>query len=220
MIKAVLFDLDGTLLDRANSLSAFLVDQHACFSHRLGAAGLEPWRSRFLALDQDGHVHKSIVYKAILSEFGGEAAADADLLDDYRQHCCEHARGFPGITHTLAALREKGLKLGIVSNGETAFQMRNINAVGLETLVDVILVSEAEGLRKPDAALFQRAADRLVVKVEECLFVGDNPDADILGAHAAGMRTAWFTVGEIWPEALGPNPGHQIRELAQVLALV
>ena len=83
---------------------------------------MESWRSRFLALDQNGHVHKSIVYPAILAEFGGDAGAAAELLEDYRLRSCEHARGFPGMARTLQALRGKGLKLGIVTNGETEFQ--------------------------------------------------------------------------------------------------
>ena len=122
MIKAALFDLDGTLLDRAASLTGFLSEQHKRFALRLGSAGLEAWRSRFLALDQNGHVHKSIVYPALLAEFGGDSGAAAELLEDYRQRSCEHARGFPGMAPTLTALRKSGLKLGIVSNGETDFQ--------------------------------------------------------------------------------------------------
>jgi putative hydrolase of the HAD superfamily len=98
--------------------------------------------------------------------------------------------------------------------------MKNIKALGLDALVDVILVSEAEGLRKPDAALFQRAADRLEVKADQCFFVGDNPAADIPGAHGAGMRTAWLSAGDVWPHALAPNPSAGIGKLAQVLALV
>lgn len=220
MIKAVLFDLDGTLLDRANSLFAFLAEQHVQFSERLGVADLETWRSRFLALDKGGHVHKSIVYAALLSEFGGDAAAGGELVEGYRQRSCEHARGFPGMAPTLSALRVKDLKLGIVSNGETDFQMRNIGALGLEALVDVILISETEGLRKPDAAIFRRAAERLHKSPEQCLFVGDNPEADILGARRAGMKTAWFNVGVPWPDAFAPNPGPEIGELAQTLELV
>ena len=101
-----------------------------------------------------------------------------------------------------------------------SFKRRNIEALGLEPLVDAILISEAEGLRKPDAAIFFRAAERAGARPEECLFVGDNPEADILGAHGAGMKTAWFNAGAVWPEGLAVNPGAEIRELAQTLALV
>jgi putative hydrolase of the HAD superfamily len=187
MIKAVLFDLDGTLLDRTNSLMAFLGQQHARFAARLGVVGLETWRSRFLALDQNGHVHKSVVYNVILAEFGGDPLADPELLEDYRERSCEHARGFPGMAQTLSTLRERGVKLGVVTNGETMFQMKNIKALGLEALVDAVVISEAEGVRKPDAAIFQLAAARLCVSSNECLFVGDNPSADILGGHAHSM---------------------------------
>jgi putative hydrolase of the HAD superfamily len=220
MKKAVLFDLDGTLLDRAASLMDFLAEQHVRFAQRLGKASLETWRRRFLALDRNGHVHKSIVYPALLAEFGGDVAAAAEMLGDYRQRSCEHARCFPGVAQTLAALKEMGLKLGIVTNGETEFQMKNTRALGLDALMDAILISEAEGLRKPDAALFQRAAERLDTRPDQCLFVGDSPEADILGAHGAGMETAWFNVGTAWPLALSPNPGAEISALARVLELV
>ena len=220
MSAAVLFDLDGTLLDRASSLKAFLAEQHRRFAGRLGAAELETWRSRFLALDQNGHVRKSVVYPALLSEFGGEPETASELLEDFRHGSSKHACSFPGMAQTLLALRERGLKLGIVSNGETAFQRRNIGALGLEPLVDVILISEAEGLRKPDAAIFRRAAKRLEVKPGQCLFVGDNPEADILGAHRAGMKTAWFNAGASWPDSLAPNPGAEIEDLAEALSLV
>ena len=86
--------------------------------------------------------------------------------------------------------------------------------------MDAILISEAEGLRKPDAAIFCRAAERVGARPGECLFVGDNPEADIFGAHAAGMKTAWFNPGAVWPEGLAVNPGAEIRELARTLTLV
>ena len=81
------------------------------------------------------------------------------------------------------------------------------------------MISEAEGLRKPDPAIFLRAADWLHVEPSQCLFVGDNPVVDILGAHAAGMRTAWFRRDAVWPVDLAPLPGPAIDTLIQVLDL-
>ena len=120
----------------------------------------------------------------------------------------------------LVALRSSGRALGLITNGETEFQSRHIQALGLRELMDVILISEAEGLRKPDPALFLRAAGRLNVAPAHCLFVGDSPVADILGAGAAGMRTAWFPNGQSWPGEVAGSPGAVIRELPDVLNLI
>jgi putative hydrolase of the HAD superfamily len=217
MIRAVLFDLDETLLDRTGSLVSFLADQHARYGECLGHAPLPAWRARFLALDEGGHVHKSIVYPAILKEFGGDPGMADTLLADYRETCCRHARPFDGAAALLGALRAQGLKLGLVTNGETDFQMRHVRALGLDGLMDTVLVSQAEGLRKPDPDIFRRAADRLGVAVPDCLFVGDNPQADILGAHRAGMKTVWFCGAQTWPVGLEPNPGAAITRLADLI---
>lgn len=218
MIVAVLFDLDETLLDRTASLTAFLADQHERFGAVLGGVDLEAWRARFLALDARGSVKKSKVYPALLAEFGGDPSAEA-LLADYLEACCRYARPFAGMSETLRALRARGKRLAVVSNGETVFQGRHVSALALETLVDAVLVSQTEGLRKPDPALFHRAAEHLGVAPADCLFVGDNPTADILGAAGAGMRTAWFRCGQTWPGDLPPNPGPTIEALEEVLAL-
>lgn len=220
MISAILFDLDETLLDRTTSLVAFLADQYDCFADKLGDVPFDAWSRRFLVLDARGRCHKSIVYAAILSEFGGELELAPALLEDYNQRCSLYAQAFPGMVEMLQRLRSRGLALGIVTNGETVFQTRTIDALGLRDHVDAVLISEAEGLRKPDARLFDRAADRLGVEPSHCLFVGDNPVADILGAFAAGMQTAWFRSGADWPGDLAPMPGVAIGALSQVLGLI
>jgi len=161
VIAAVLFDLDETLFNRTDSLRTFLKGQYDRFAEIVGDVGFETWRDRFLALDARGHVGKSIVYPAILSEFGGDSASADFLLADYRDRFCRFALAFPGMRETLAALRADGRKIGIGTNGETAFQTRSIDALGLHRMVDAILISKQEGMRKPERALFIRAADRV-----------------------------------------------------------
>lgn len=218
-MRAILFDLDETLLDRTPALVAFLADQHARFRGRLGDASPAAWRDRFLALDARGRVPKSDVYPALLDALGGDPAAADALVADYRERCCRFARAVPGMEGTLAVLRRRGFRLGIVTNGETAFQDRHLDALGLGDRVDAILISEAEGLRKPDARLFHRAAARLGVAPALCLFVGDDPAADIVGAAAAGMRTAWLRRGAAWPDDLPAPPGAVVDALPEVLRL-
>jgi putative hydrolase of the HAD superfamily len=57
--------------------------------------------------------------------------------------------------------------------------------------MDAILISETEGLRKPDPELFQRAAGRVGASVDRCCFVGDHPSVDVAGAMAAGLQAFW-----------------------------
>ena len=220
MITAVLFDLDETLLDRTTSLVAFLGDQHSRFAAGLGSGSFETWRDRFLEFDARGRVPKAVVYRSLLAEFHGDASLAETLLSDYRTRCSRFARPCDGMASTLMLLRAKGLRLGVVTNGETEFQVRHVEALGLDSLVDAVLVSQTEGFRKPDAALFRLAAGRLGVELANCLFVGDNPVADILGADGAGMATAWFRCGQEWPPALPPTPGFVIDRLSDLLELV
>ena len=99
------------------------------------------WKSRFLTLDERGRVHKSVVYPALLDEFGGDSSAAEALLADYLERCSWHARPFPGMVETLHSLRSRGISLGIVTNGETAFQTRHIEALGLREMVNAVLIS-------------------------------------------------------------------------------
>ncbi|WP_267354263.1 MULTISPECIES: HAD family hydrolase [unclassified Methylobacterium] len=219
MIDAILFDLDETLLDRTNSLQAFVRDQFERHANHLDHVRSDEWCTRFLVLDSRGHVHKSVVYANILAEFGGRAEYADTLLADYRARCARFAQPFDGMVEVLKELRARGLALGIVTNGETVFQSRHVEALELNRLVDAVLISEREGLRKPDAALFLRAATACRTAPSRCLFVGDNPVVDILGAHAAGMSTAWFRGSVEWPTDASSNPGASIDHLSQVLAL-
>ena len=220
MIRAVLFDLDETLLDRSTSLDRFLADQYARFQDRFGHVPFAAFRRRFFELDARGSVHKSIVYRVLLEEFAIPDMAAEALLEDYRENCPKHGRLFPGTEEVLRALRSKGIALAIVTNGETEFQQRHIDVLGLEPLVDAVLISEREGLRKPDPRLFRRAAQRVATPPHACLFVGDNPRADVLGAHAAGMQTVWFTNAQTWPDELRAPPGSVVADLRDLLPLL
>ena len=64
-------------------------------------------------------------------------------------------------------------------------------ATQLPTLVDAVLISEREGVRKPNPEIFRRAVARLGVEVSQTWFIGDNPDDDVAGAIAVGLRTFW-----------------------------
>jgi putative hydrolase of the HAD superfamily len=128
-IGAVLFDLDETLLDRTGSLHAFLKDQHSRFQDRLGDVDDVTWTKHFLALDKRGTVPKSVVYPRLALTFKGDTKAAEVLHADYRHRLSSHAVPIAGMANALSRLRNAGVKLGIVTNGETEHQTSNIRAL-------------------------------------------------------------------------------------------
>lgn len=97
----------------------------------------------------------------------------------------------PGILDTLRNLRARGLRLGLVSNVALLPEhMRaDLDALGIGELLDASVFSSEVGTRKPDAAIFRTALDRVGVGPQEAVFVGDRLYDDIGGAQATGMRT-------------------------------
>ena len=70
-------------------------------------------------------------------------------------------------------------------------QSRKLQCLALSPLFDTILISDAEGISKPDGQIFQRALERLDTDAAQAVFVGDHPEVDVAGARAAGMQAIW-----------------------------
>ena len=214
-IQAVLFDLDGTLHDRASSLAHFSLEQHK----RLKLARVvssDIWVNRFLELDADGRVWKDKVYQVLTSEINTPLSWQV-LLADYETNFPLHARLYPEAIEMLSTLNRRGFALGIITNGRTEFQQSVINALGIAVFFDVILISEAEGTRKPEAEIFMRALKRLGITQKEAIFVGDSPGADITGAKNAGIYSVWKRNK---PSLFSPeNCDHTIDCLSEICAL-
>lgn len=192
-IRAVLFDLDDTLLDRTRSLPQFVRSQYSRFYDHLSHIPEAHFVQRFIALDARGSVWKDRVYQQLVVDERIVGIGWQCLLDDYVANFAASCIGFPNLHETLRLLHAQGLLLGIITNGRSPFQERNIAGLGIRPYLDVILVSDAEGVRKPEAEIFLRAASRLGVEPGAVVFVGDNPQADVAGAQQCGMRSIWFT---------------------------
>ena len=126
-----------------------------------------------------------------------------------------------GALETLQDLKAQGLKLAIISNtGRTwgRFLRQIQDRIGLADLFDHRTFSDEERVRKPAAAIFERTAAALKVRPEEVAHVGDDRDADVRGAHAAGVKAIWYDTGRspvAPPEADGII--HAWRELPEAL---
>jgi putative hydrolase of the HAD superfamily len=186
-MKAVLFDLDETLLDRTRSLIRFCEWQA---TDRLKLKDVEGYVARFLELDANGSVWKDEVYEKLKHEFF-IADSVGNLLAEYILQFQNFCQARPGALDAVRLLASRGFKLGLVSNGKSPFQENNFSALGVGDLFTTLIVSETVGCSKPDPKIFEIACSAIEVTPRECIFVGDNPNSDIRGAADLGMYTVF-----------------------------
>ena len=200
MVKSVLFDLDGTLLDRDASVEQFISVQYDRLTNELSHISKNDYMTRFIELDCHGHVWKDKVYQTLVTEFAIEGISWQALLEDYEIRFQFHCVPFKFLIEMLDELKQQGYLLGIITNGRGQFQARAIEGLGIREYFDAILISEVEQIRKPQIEIFERAMNRLGVLASDSVFVGDHPEADIAGARGAMMKTIWKR-NSYWAEA-------------------
>lgn len=196
MLEAVLFDWGGTLAEWTWS------DELHDAGHVAGLAAIgrpfdpertQQFRDELLPLLEERD------YRDVAREWL-EPVTDDELARFLaaEYHAWRPAHALAATTHALLELlRERGLKLGLVSNGfdPPDLARAELERVGVAQLLDVIVLSPEVGVRKPDPAIFRKALDTIGVAPENALFVGDMLATDIAGAKALGMHTCqalWF----------------------------
>ncbi|HEY8879958.1 MAG TPA: HAD-IA family hydrolase [Roseateles sp.] len=185
-LRAVLFDLDGTLIDSAADLAA------AANAMRVDR-GLAP-----LPLAQyrphGGSGARGMLAQAfdVVPGQAGYEELKREFLDRYERLMYDSTRPFSGVEAELRGLSESGLAWGIVTNKAERFALPLAKALGL--MAGAIVGGDTTGHTKPHPAPLLEAARRLGVTPEACLYVGDD-ERDILAGRAAGMATAAATWG-------------------------
>jgi putative hydrolase of the HAD superfamily len=217
-MKAVFFDLDGTLLDRNASVERFISAQYNRLSDRFSHILKNDYIARFIELDCHGHVWKDKVYQALVTEFVIERISWQALLEDYEMRFQFYCVPFQFLVEMLDDLKEKDYLLGIITNGRGQFQSRAIEGLRIHQYFDTILISEVEQLRKPQVEIFQRAMNRLGVSASDSVFVGDHSEVDIAGAKGAMMKTIWKR-NSSWAEATEADAIiDELSEISPILA--
>jgi putative hydrolase of the HAD superfamily len=191
-VRAICFDLFNTLVNVGRvpeSVGAFTADilgmdhetwRQACFGeHHDICRPTDPLENmRCMAHAIDAEIPEAVLLKAVT----------------HRQQRFDHALRYveEGLVDDLAALREAGIRLALVSNASTA-EVRAWPESPLAPLFDSVLFSCECGYKKPDAKIYQLALEQLAVNSSECLFVGDGGSNEHQGAHFVGMHPVLMT---------------------------
>jgi len=191
MIRAILFDLDETLIDRSETMRLFLLDQHQRFSELHGCSNKE-YAEACLKHQQNGYADKHTAYTLACSDLGfTNKKLISEIFEDFKNCYGNLPVLFPGVYETLNILSQS-YRIGLVSNGRTKGQMAKINGSGISDYFSSICISESVGCKKPNHEIFLKCLGELSVSPSEAIFVGDNPKVDIEPAKSLGMRTVWL----------------------------
>ncbi len=221
MIKAVVFDLDNTLVD-------FMAMKRQAIDAAVTAmidAGLEMSRAdirgRIDAIYEDKGIEYQKVFDQLLVDTYGEI--DFKVLSAgivaYRRAREAALIPYPHVSATLMELVKHGVKLGVLSDAPTREAWLRLCYMNFHHIFDYVVTFDDTGLRKPDPAPFRLILSSLEVRPEEALMVGDWVDRDIVGAAAVGMRTAFAKYGDSWGTQ-DVQADFVLEDIADIIAIV
>lgn len=240
-IKAVIFDLDDTLIDWSGMEMSFrqFMDPRLQHVHEyLTDQGFEVEPPQMLA--ERVHNHTRFVWERALESGSGASLVNAlkRTFDDYQIPHEEvdmeavlrayRWEPFPGVkpfddTHeVLTDLKKQGYKIGLVTNAYQPMWMRDVELEAYDLLdyFDARITSGDTGFIKPHPAIYWRILGLLDLMPHEAVFVGDRPDQDIKGAHGVNMTGVLMAPPHINRELDGVQPDYTIQKLSQLPAIL
>ncbi len=224
MIKCATFDLDDTLwaIDPVieianNSLFEWLQHNAQLFVRQFSIADLPQLREDVLArYPEIAHsvtqIRLRLLQEGMRTAGYGPEQAEALALQAFEVYLegRHQVEFFEHALTMLKILRERNLLIGALSNGNA-----DVARVGLGDYFDFQFNAEGSGQEKPHPLMFQQALAHAGLRPEQVVHVGDNPVADIEGAHNAGFWTIWVNLNDqAWPG--GPAPTQTVRALNEI----
>lgn len=204
-----MIDLDNTLGNRTASVRAWIAE--FCSDYGFGSEAAD-W---ILERDNDGYSSRVEVFDAIVEQFGITEPAEK-LLAAYQTRVVDLAAPTVGALECLHNMRSRGWSIAIVTNGSSKQQHGKIDAIGIRSSVDAVIVSGDLGIKKPDPQIFKAAANATQQSLEGAWMVGDAALHDVVGAQQLGLNTAWLHRGRTWPTEHHP-PTVILDDLTQLV---
>ena len=200
MIKGVVFDLDHTLFDRYGTFRAVLPEMYSRMRDSIPENLSQEDFIEGLIAGEKQHIYHGWDYTADrLVEMGifNEGTKGADVWRCLFTYCWPLAAvKYPFTEPTLIRLKEMGLKLGIITNGEHDLQWNKLRLLNFDYLFDEIVISGDVGVQKPETKPFEVMSKKLGIEPQNLLYVGDNPLNDVEGSRKAGYIPVWVkTIG-------------------------
>jgi putative hydrolase of the HAD superfamily len=232
-VRALLLDLDDTLLDYSGPASECW--QAACATvaapRGVDAAALATAiaeTSRWFWSDPVRHRRERVDMPAAWRKIATGALERLGVVPDglapaIAEHFAARRRAlmrlFPDAMDTLSALRQRGLALGLVTNGDRREQRDKIERHGLARFFDVMVIEGEFGTGKPDPAVYRHALRALGTAPGDACMVGDHLEFDVAGAQRCGIQGAWLDrPGAGLPPETAVRPDRILRSLRELIA--
>lgn len=214
-IKAVVFDLDDTLYPEKEYVKSGFKKVAEILDENIAETEEQLWH----AFENGENAIDSVLKtKGICSD-----EIKNKCLCEYRYHT-PSIHFYEGVEETLKALKEKGIKIGVITDGRPEGQRAKIKALGLEKMVDEIIITDELGgvrFRKPDDISFRIMQKRMNVNFTEMVYVGDNLNKDFIAPLQLGMQACYYENkdGLYYNKQLIRDNIKKISEISEVLGL-
>lgn len=221
MIKAVVFDLDNTLVD-------FMAMKRQAIEAAISAmidAGLDMTYASIKGEIDRIYDERGIEYQQVFDTLLTTALGHIDFkvlsagIVAYRRAREAALKPYPHVSATLMELVKHGVKLAIVSDAPTREAWLRLCYMNFHHVFDFVVTFDDTGRRKPDPAPFRKALELLDVEPEEAIMVGDWAERDMVGAAAIGMKTAFAKYGDAFgnQEIAADYTLQDVTELLQIV---
>ncbi len=229
-----LFDMDDTILDDTGSAQACWQAACQCYAAQLGAvtpaellASIDDYREWYWS-DPERHrvgrlnleqARRDIVITAA-QRLGLDAPEVACQIADYYSAARDRLIApFPGALDTLQTLRDRGARLGLITNGNAVMQRCKIDRFGLAPYFDCIVIEGEFGAGKPDLRVYRHALDQFHAASHETWMIGDNLEWDVAAPQQLGIFGVWNDyTGKGLPARTPVRPDLIIRSLTELIS--